>query len=138
MVTSSRPIISHRIFYRARCNGRSVATIAGNRTNLRWKSCWMSNITGANGARCGMDLPCRGGCVMSEIIDRLEEWKKNPTLTVSQIQFLTGLSRTRVLDLVEEGVFRRNRENEILLQTVCQWYAKRALKLSGASKCQCK
>ena len=75
---------------------------------------------------------------MSEIIDRLEEWKKNPTLTVSQIQFLTGLSRTRVLDLVEEGVFRRNRENEILLQTVCQWYAKRALKLSGASKCQCK
>lgn len=71
-------------------------------------------------------------------ITALSDWQANPSLSVGEIARLAGLSRTRVLQLIESGVFGRTRDRQVQVKTVLAWYAKRALALSEAGKRQCK
>ena len=68
---------------------------------------------------------------------RLEGWSKDPTLSVSAVVRLTGLSRIRVRQLLEKGSFQHGRQTEnreVLLGTVLQHFQSRVSTLSKAGK----
>ena len=72
------------------------------------------------------------------ICQRLEAWRKDPTLSLSAVTRLTGLSRTRIEQLIEKGSFQRGRQTEnreVLLGTVLKHFLSRVSKLSKAGKC---
>jgi hypothetical protein len=74
---------------------------------------------------------------LNGICRRLAAWSKEPTLSVSQTLRLTGLSRTRLCQLIQTGVFSYGRETEnreVLLETVLQYFARRVSKLSKAGR----
>ena len=73
------------------------------------------------------------------ICERLEAWSKSPTISVSGTVRLTGISRARVRQLLEAGVFLHGSETEnreILLETVLKYFLRRVSKLSGVGKSQ--
>lgn len=73
------------------------------------------------------------------ICQRLEAWSKAPTISVSGTVRLTGISRARVRQLLDEGVFLHGSETEnreILLETVLKYFSRRVSKLSVVGKFQ--
>ena len=75
------------------------------------------------------------------ICQRLEAWRKDPTLSVSAVVRLTGLSRTRIEYLIEKGSFQHGHQTEhreVLLGTVLKHFQSRVSKLSKAGKFRCK
>jgi ABC-type taurine transport system substrate-binding protein len=72
------------------------------------------------------------------ICQRLEAWGKDPTLSVAAVARLTGISRTRVEQLIEKGSFQHGHQTEnreVLLGTVLNHFLCRVSKLSKAGKC---
>lgn len=67
------------------------------------------------------------------VLESLRKWNRSPSVTIPQAQFLTGLSRTRVCELLRLGVVRSfvdTVRNEILLKSFVEYYANRVSKLS--------
>jgi hypothetical protein len=78
---------------------------------------------------------------LNDICQRLEVWRKDPTLSVSAVVRLTGLSRTRIEYLIERGSFQHGRQTEnreVLLGTILQYFSRRVSMLSKAGKFRCK
>ena len=71
------------------------------------------------------------------IVLRLRAWSEMPTLPLSKIVELTGLSRARIVQLVELGTFQR-KSSEIIFASVLQHFANRVSKLSAAGKSRSK
>src|ERR1035441_6175629 len=71
------------------------------------------------------------------IVQRLRTWSEMPTLPLSKIVELTGLSRARIVQLVELGTLQR-KSSEIIFASVLQHFANRVSKLSAAGKSRSK
>jgi len=74
------------------------------------------------------------------IMERVSNWKLKPAVTVYRICELTGLSDTQVRRLIADGIFLcpDKVSNEVLLESVLQYYASRVSRLSKEGKLQCK
>lgn len=73
------------------------------------------------------------------ICERLEVWSKQPWLSIGQVQELTGLSRARVRQQLEEGRFVEvvgNGSRCVLVGSVLTCYKNRIAKLSSTRKCK--
>lgn len=71
------------------------------------------------------------------ICSNLRHFQLFPSLTISQVSELTGLSRTRVCALLDSGVFSYGHETSnrrILLQTVHKYFSRRVSRLLAAGR----
>jgi hypothetical protein len=67
------------------------------------------------------------------IVERLRAWSDKPTLPLSKIVELTGLSRARIIYLIERGVFEQ-KDGEMVFASVQQHFANRVSQLCQTSK----
>lgn len=70
---------------------------------------------------------------VADIVQRLRGWSDTPTLPVAKIAELTGLSRMRILQLLENGAFQR-KGGEILVGSVHKHFAHRFSALAEEEK----
>lgn len=70
---------------------------------------------------------------VADIVQRLRGWSDTPTLPVAKIAELTGLSRMRILQLLENGAFQR-KGGEILVGSVHKHFAHRFSTLAEEEK----
>ena len=70
---------------------------------------------------------------VAEIVERLRAWLKVPTLPLPLIVELTGLSRSRVITLAEQGLFER-KQGEFIVASVQQHFVNRLSILAAAAR----
>lgn len=67
------------------------------------------------------------------IVQRPHNWSNAPTLPLMKIVELTNMSRSRIIDLVDRGVFKKQ-SGKIIVASVRQHFANRLARLAAAVK----
>ena len=78
---------------------------------------------------------------VSSVVARLELWLRQPAVPIPIVEELTGLSRTRICQLIEGGSFdvrAVNGSRRVVVESVVSYFSCRASKLSRAGKRRCK
>ena len=74
---------------------------------------------------------------LTEILARLRSWQENPVYSINRITEVTGLSRTRIRQLIDDGKFtvaHGDGARSILLSSVVNYFSGRLAKRSGTGK----